>query len=405
MNARALIALATLPLPLLAQNAPAPLPPDPAAAWKAFVRAATAYARDDSVVGWSALYLRNGRVVAHQEAGFADREVGQRVDTNTLFHWASTTKTMTAVAIMQLRDRGLLSLDDPVTRWIPELRRVHNPFGSMDAITIRMVLSHSSGFQNPTWRYRRGEPWEPFEPTDWEQLVAMMPYQQLVFAPGSRFGYSNPGFIYLGRIIELITGDPYQVYIQKNLWTPLGMTRSYFNRTPYFLESFRSNSYTRIRDTVMGRPRDTLITNSREFHTGITTANSGWNAPLADAARWASFLIGAAPGDTAGSRRYEQVLKRSTLEEMWNPVVAVSSDSSATTSFGLSFFITVERGRRVVYHTGDQQGFHLLTAMSPETRTGAIVAFNTSADSGAPSPLYAPMVQAATAGLLAPYKP
>ena len=98
----------------------------------------------------------------------------------------------------------------------------------MDEITIRMLLSHSAGFQNPTWPYKEGRPWEPFEPTRWEQLVAMMPYQEILFRPGSRFGYSNPAFIYLARIIEQLTGDPYQSYIQKNIWTPLGLTWSYF---------------------------------------------------------------------------------------------------------------------------------------------------------------------------------
>src|SRR6185295_8256677 len=103
----------------------------PAESWAALVQAAGAYARDDSVVGWSVVQVRGGQIVNHYEAGLADRSVGQKVDENTLYHWASTTKTMTAVAILKLRDRGLLSLDDKVTKWIPELRRVHNPFGSM----------------------------------------------------------------------------------------------------------------------------------------------------------------------------------------------------------------------------------------------------------------------------------
>src|SRR5690606_40828659 len=85
----------------------------------------------------------------------------------------------------------------------------------------------------PTWPYGNGHAWEPFEPTRWEQLVSMMPYQQLQFRPGSRYGYSNPAFIYLARVIESITGDPYQSWIQKNIWTPLGLTRSYFGSTPY----------------------------------------------------------------------------------------------------------------------------------------------------------------------------
>ena len=119
--------------------------------WLAFTRAVDAYAAEDGIVGASALVLRDGRVIARHDYGWADRDLGQRADTNSIYHWASITKTLTAVAIMQLRERGRLALDDPVTRYVPELRRVHNPFGSMDDITIEMLLSHSAGFQAPTW--------------------------------------------------------------------------------------------------------------------------------------------------------------------------------------------------------------------------------------------------------------
>lgn len=355
-------------------------------AWQTLVEATTAFARADSVVGWSLVHVRGDRIVAHYEAGLADRAQGQRVNENTIYHWASTTKTLTAVAIMQLRDRGLLSLDDKVTRWIPELRKVHNQFGSMDDVTIRMLLSHSAGFQNPTWPYGAGRAWEPFEPMDWEQLVAMMPYQELLFAPGSRYGYSNPAFIYLGRIIELLTGDPYQVYIHKNLWAPLGMTRSYFNSTPRHLTRDRSASYLRVRDAVGGRARDTLLDRGREFHTGITTANGGWNAPVADVARWVSFLLGSVPADSV-------VLKRSSLEEMWRPVVPVDSGQR----MGLSFFLSAEQGVRYVSHSGHQQGFHLFTMLAPDRGAGVIFAFNTAADDGTPAPPYDAMLIAARA--------
>src|SRR5688500_19027250 len=160
--------------------------------WPAFTRLLETYADSDRVVGASALVMRDGRVLARHHVGFADRAAGKRVSDQSIFHWGSITKTLTAVGIMQLRDRGKLSLDDKVTRWIPELRQVSDPYGMIDSITIRMLLSHSAGFQAPTWPWTKGEPWEPFEPTTWEQLVAMMPYQRLMFKPGSRFSYSNP---------------------------------------------------------------------------------------------------------------------------------------------------------------------------------------------------------------------
>ena len=70
----------------------------------------------------------------------------------------------------------------------------------------------------------------------------MMPYQQLVFPASSRYGYSNPGFVYLARVIEAITGDPWTVYVQKNIFAPLGLSRSYVGTTPYYLARHRSHS-------------------------------------------------------------------------------------------------------------------------------------------------------------------
>ena len=360
-------ALACLALALPAQR------PQPPTRWATFVRAFDAYAAGDSVVGASVLLVTNGRVAAHHEYGFADRALGQRVDTATIYHWASITKTLTAIAILQLRDRGRLSLDDHVTKWIPELRQVHDSFGAVDDITIRMLLSHSAGFQGPTWPWTRGQLWEPFEPTRWEQLVAMMPYEEILFPPGSRYSYSNPGFIYLARIIEQITGDPWETYVQKNILTPLGLTRSYFGITPYHLAASRSNNYTVTKDSA---GRVNVIANGRDFDPGITIPNGGWNAPLGDLARYLAFLGGPAHGDT--------ILARASLEEMWRArylaVEPVAGEVTPADSMGLSFFILWRGGTRFVGHTGHQAGFRSFFYINPATGSGVVAAFNTTND-------------------------
>ena len=338
--------------------------------WAGFTAAFDRFVRAEGVIGGGAVLVNEGRPIAWHHTGQADREARQAADSATIYHWGSITKTLTAIAIMQLRDRGLLSLDDPVTRWVPELRQLHNPFGSTDSITLRMLLSHSAGFQDPTWPYDEGKPWEPFEPTRWEQLVAMMPYQEVHFAPGSRYGYSNPAFIYLARVIESITGDPYQSYIQKNIWTPLRLTRSYFGATPYHLAADRANSYTIRRDTTQGTRTDAI---GRDFDPGITIPNGGWNAPLGDLAAYASFLLGATGGNAALGARFEGVLARTSLQEMWRTVVPVEGPES----MGLSFFLLDLGGRTIVGHTGQQAGFRSFMYLDPETRTAVIVATNT----------------------------
>src|SRR5690606_8948793 len=103
---------------------------------------------DAGVVGGSLVLIKNGKLEVETHYGFANLEKQQRVSADTICHWASNTKPFTGIAIMQLRDRGLIKLEDPVTKYVPELRKIHNPFGSMDAITVRHLLTPSGGFPN-----------------------------------------------------------------------------------------------------------------------------------------------------------------------------------------------------------------------------------------------------------------
>ena len=302
------------------------------------------------VAGGSLVVVREGKLIAEEHYGLANIEKKQPANAATIYHWASNTKPFTGIAILQLRDRGLLKLDDPVTKYLPELRRIHNSFGSMDEITIRHLLSHSGGFRGGTWPWRNNRPWEPFEPTEWSQLVAMFPFTEVLFKPGTKFSYSNPGIIYLGRIEE-VSGEPYEAYIDKNILRPLGMHSSYFDTTPPHLLPNRSHSYF-IREGKRTEGRF-------DADTGITVSNSGLNAPVADMAKYLNFLLGSPPArggvDPAsadwvvGGRafNYDTVLKRSSLEEMWQPLLKAETDANGnagfTTDIGLIFSSTREK--------------------------------------------------------------
>lgn len=337
------------------------------AAWQ---RVATSFRQrlaDEGIVGGS-LWLVDGKGAIRRElVGFADLASGRPVDERTIFHWASITKTFTGIAIMQLRDRGLLDLDDAVVAYLPELRAVYNPYGSMQDVTIRHLLSHSSGFPAPTWPWGGGEPWQPFEPTEWSQLVAMMPYTRLEFAPGSRFGYSNPGIAFLGRIIESLTGDDYEVYVQKNIFSPLGMDESYFDVTPYHLLPYRSNNYF-VEDGVP-------VPSGLDFDTGITVSNGGLNAPVPDMLRYLRWLA----GDTTVSEHGGRVLSRTSLKEMWVATTSVPTapGDSVEESVGLAFFLVSLGPTHVIGHTGEQQAFLSFFCVDPQSGAAAIAAFNT----------------------------
>jgi len=336
------------------------------------------------VVGGGFTLVRRGVIPEAFFMGEARRDTHQPVGDDTAYNWASITKTMTGIAILQLRDRGKLSLDDPVVKYVPELEQVHDAYGPVDAITVRELLTHSAGFRNPTWPWDCDDAkdceWQPFEPTKWMQVASMLPYTHVAFKPGTQWSYSNLGYVFLGQIIERISGDDFEVYIDKNILKPLGMTESYFDRAPYFLESQVSASYVRRGEKLTPQPLN--------FDTGITTSNSGLKAPLKDMAKYARFLIGE-PGNT----RYEAVLKRSSLEEAWTgvlpavqhgevPTPYTSGPHGAQPQMGLGFFVLQIDGHRYIYHDGDQGGFSSELLVDPEGGSAGILVVNTT-DTGA----------------------
>jgi len=309
------------------------------------------------------MFVKGNDVLGFEAHGFADRDGKRAVDRDTNFHWASCTKTFTGIAVMQLRDRGKLRLDQPILDFVPELKPVHDPFGALGTITLTHLLTHSAGFRGGTWPWGGDQDWHPHEPTEWSQLVAMMPYTAIEFAPGSKFSYSNPGIVFLGRAIEKLSGDDYEVYMEKNVLRPLGMSRTYFDLTPYHLQKYRSHSY-----EVKGKDSKDL---GPDFDTGITVSNGGLNAPLTDFAKYLAFLLGAAGKDSDAAN----VLARESLEAMWEPKLPIGGGSE---HIGLAFFVSERGGSRIASHTGGQRSFVTFFYVHPASGTGACGAFNTS---------------------------
>ena len=326
--------------------------------------------KDYSIVGGGLIIVHEDRVVDHQTYGSAHIANKYAADKDTIFHWASITKTLTGIAIMQLRDRGRLKLDDPITKYVPELRAVHNPFCSMDEITIGQLMSHTAGFRGGTWPFGGDKDWHPPEPTKWSQLVAMMPYTEVLFKPGSKYSYSNPGIVYLGQVIERLSGEDFEVYMDKNVLRPLDMRSSYYDTTPNHLLRHRSHSYFLAKD---GKLTDGIF----DMDTGITVSNGGLNAPLTDMAKDLKFLI----GDARRQADFDVVLKRSSLEEMFTPVIDVLDEpkdgQNRKDHMGGSFFIEDNFGQRFIGHSGHQNAFSSHLYYNPATRSAYIVAYNT----------------------------
>jgi len=166
--------------------------------------------------------------------------------------------------------------------------------------------------------------------------------------------------------------------VQKNIFNPLGMTRSYFGNTPPYLAQDRSHNYTRRSDAT---GQVIVADNGADFDPGITMPNGGWNAPLGDLAIYLGFLTNAPHGDAASARRYESILPHATLAAMWKPLHQVTGEASVLNeSMGLSFFTAKVGGGRIVGHQGSQAGFLAFMYLNQDTGDAIVAAFNTDSD-------------------------
>jgi CubicO group peptidase (beta-lactamase class C family) len=187
----------------------------------------------NEVPGAIALVARGGRIVRHQAYGLRDIENHRPFTTNTLCWIASITKPVTVAAAMTLVDAGKLALDDPVENYLREFHAQTDTNGVHRVVTIRHLMSHTSGIvPNPPTR-RSGWPiggplddfWLQQNLPDIVQTIARSP---LRFKPGSKFEYSNSALFVLGRVIEVISGKSYAGYVKENILAPLGMSDTHY---------------------------------------------------------------------------------------------------------------------------------------------------------------------------------
>lgn len=158
--------------------------------------------------------------------GWSDLEHGTKACAETIYLYCSMTKLFTATALMQLRERGLVDLDREVKAYLPDFP-LHHPSGR--EVTVRQLLSHSSGIANPipvSWVHLAAEPAVILDDFT-KRLLAR--YHRLRFEPGSRYAYSNLGYLVLGQVIERLSGQRYTDYIQQHILEVLDMHRTGFS--------------------------------------------------------------------------------------------------------------------------------------------------------------------------------
>jgi CubicO group peptidase (beta-lactamase class C family) len=307
------------------------------------VAAAQAEQRMPSV---SAVVFRGGETVWEHALGVADAEAGREATPDTQYRIGSITKTFTAVGILQLRDAGELSLDDPLTRFLPE---------SAHAPTIGRMLSHASGLQ----REPPGEIWETFEAPTREQLLERTAVAEQVLAPGTWWHYSNLAFALLGEVVARAHGGTWEEALEARILAPLGLSRT----TPAAAEPAARGYFV--------EPYTDAVRREREPDFGGAGALGKLWSTTGDLARWGAFLVA---GD-------DRVLGAGTLEEM-SLVRAMVDQAGWTVAWGTGLEL-YRRGEHVfVGHGGAMPGHLAGLAVDRKTKVGAAVLTNTGSGAG-----------------------
>ena len=193
--------------------------------------------------GAAVLVARNGQIIYKKGIGIADLELNVAMQPDMIFRIGSITKQFTAVAILQLAEKGKLSVDDDITKYVTGFP-THG-----QTITIRHLLTHTSGIKS----YTSMRTWDPMvrrKDMTPEELINFFRDEPMDFLPGTRFLYNNSGYILLGYIIEKVTGISYANYIEENIFKPAGMKNSKYDNHSTIIPN-RAKGYQQGRDAVI----------------------------------------------------------------------------------------------------------------------------------------------------------
>src|SRR6202048_5192665 len=153
--------------------------------------------------------------------GWADPEHKAFMLVDSIFWIASMSKPITAIAVLMLVEEGKLSLDDPIAKYVPELAGLKTPDGQAPRITLRHLLTHTSGMGEATDQEAKAA-------RTLSDLVPAFASKPLAFEPGSKWKYCQSGILTLGRIVEIVSGVPFEVFLRKRIFDPLGMKDTTF---------------------------------------------------------------------------------------------------------------------------------------------------------------------------------
>lgn len=312
-------------------------------------------------VGLAVGVVQDGRLVFFHGHGLADIASRTPVTEDTVFRIGSLTKTFTAIAVMQLHERGLVDLDAPVDQYLRAYRLVPARTAHRPA-TVRHLLTHTAGLPELVY------PSRVFKPVLGETVPYGRPVPtlaefyrgrlHLVAEPGTRHTYSNHGFATLGQIIEDVSGEPLDRYLRAHLFEPLGMADTDLRRSDH-IEPRLATGYALRSDGA--RPVGDCDL--------VTVGAGSIYSTTRDMARYVAALLG------GGSNEHGSVLKPDTLASMFAPHY---QPDPRMPGVGLAFFRRDAGGHLVVEHDGLMPGFSSQMSVAPDDGIG-VVAFTNGA--------------------------
>ena len=311
-------------------------------------------------VGLAVGVVRDGELKAFCGQGFSTIASKTPVTLDTVFRIASISKTFTAVAVMQLWERGLIDLDGPANEYLRGYRLIPAKPGWRPA-TVRHLLTHTAGvpeWVHPSRMVNSGWVGESFRLG--ERLPTLADYYRgalrLAVEPGTICTCSDHGFATLGQIIEDVSGQPLERYLQEHVFQPLGMASSDLLRS----ERIRPQLATGYR---LGSKGAKAITD-RQW---VTAAASSIYSTSRDMARYVAALVG------DGSGEYGAILKPETLAIMFR---AQYQPDPRVAGMGLGFFRGDLHGHAVVEHQGVLPGFNSQIFLAPDDGVGVLAFTN-----------------------------
>ncbi|MEO2260595.1 serine hydrolase [Paenibacillus amylolyticus] len=307
-------------------------------------------------VGASVVVVKDGKVLAEKGYGYADQENKTPIDPkNTAFRVASVSKTFTSAAVMQLVEQGKVDLQADFQTYVKGLE-FDNPFDK--PVTVENLLTHTTGFEIR-------DPQQEDIHTDFDKYIAMEDYAQqhmppVVREPGSAYMYDNFSFLLLGMIVENISGEPFESYMQQHIFKPLGMDNSSFMLDKKFQKQLATGY------DAAHNPLDLYTISPTPMPQG---------GMLSTAEDIGKFMI-AFLND--GVKDNERILKESTVKSMEQYRSSIHPLLPNTTyGFEAAFQIPgAGSSPKVITKAGDLTGFSSYLFLIPEQNTGVFLTYN-----------------------------